>query len=143
MLNLDDKSTRSLDIRYVFLMRLIVYVHHFLALGRKGVFPVTVPVSFRFLPRVAGNPGFVSPMPPNVLTTLGDHVIATETAFASQIWCRLGTNLVNERESHNYLTFCRLRFLADNRDTKGARIFSYKENRCSTRSRSEAKPPRR
>ena len=143
MLNLDHKSTRSFDIRYMLLMRPVIYVHHFLAIDRKGVFPVSVPVSFRFVPRVAGDPGLVSPMPPNVLTALGNHVIATETAFAPQIWCRLGTNLVDERESHIYLTFCRLGFLADNRDTKGVRMFSYKANRCSTRSRSEAKPVRR
>ena len=82
VLNLDDKSTRSLDIRYMLLMRPIVYVHHFLTIDRECVFPVSVPVSLVFLLRVAGDSGFVSPVPPNVLTTLGDHVIATETAFA-------------------------------------------------------------
>lgn len=143
MLNLNDKSTRSLDICYMLLMRPVVYMHHFLAIDRKGVFPVSVPVSFGFLPRVAGDPGFVSPMPPNVLTALGDHVIAAETALTPQIWRRLGANPVYERESYNYLTFCLFRFLADNRDTKDVRIFSYKTHRCPTRWHSEGKPVRR
>jgi hypothetical protein len=95
MLNLDDKSARSLDIRYMLLMRSIVYMHHFLAIGRKCVFPISVRVSFGFLPRIAGDPSFVSPVPPNVPTALGNHIIAAETASSPQFWRGLGTNFVN------------------------------------------------
>ena len=143
VLNLDDESAGSLDIRYMLLMRPIVYVHHFLTVDGKCVFPVSVTIGLGFLPWISGNSGFVSPMPPNVLTTLSDHVIATKAAFAANIWCGFGTNVVNECQSHNYLTFPRLRFLADSRETKGDRIFSYNANKCSTRSRSDSNPARR
>ena len=109
MLNLDDKSSGSFDIRYMLLPCPTIDVHHFLTVNGKSILPVSVPIGLGLLPWIASRPGLMSPMPANISAALGYRVTAAETAFAVDIRCGFGSNTVYECQPHNRLTCLRRR----------------------------------
>ena len=85
MLKLYHQSVRCFDISNVF-FSIVSFMHHFLPLCWKPIFPITMPLSFTFPPMIASLLCFMRPVPNLPITTFSNHMSAATRTNGNCVW---------------------------------------------------------